>query len=68
MSKAIRSYSYYDQKKVIQRRLQGKTFGIGYWAAVDAIKYTNPIPQTENQTSTDDELSQIHPDNRGVQQ
>ena len=34
MSKAIRSYPKEEQHKVVQRRINGKTMGLGYLSAV----------------------------------
>jgi len=38
MSKRLRSMSNAEQRKAIARRLNEKKKGLGYWAAVDAIK------------------------------
>lgn len=35
MSKPIRSYPESERAKVVARRLQNKTGGCGYWAAID---------------------------------
>ena len=38
MSKAIRSYPKHEQEMVAERRIKAKTFGLGYWAAIDYRK------------------------------
>ena len=38
MSKSIRSYPQAEKRVVISRRLDRKSGGLGYWAAVDAQK------------------------------
>ena len=38
MAKALRSYSGFDLKTAIARRIKGNTMGLGYWSAVEAEK------------------------------
>jgi hypothetical protein len=38
MSKPLRIYHGHEKREVIRRRLEEKTGGLGYWAAVDADK------------------------------
>lgn len=39
MSKSIRSYPQAERRSVISRRIDHKSGGLGYWAAVDAQKH-----------------------------
>jgi hypothetical protein len=43
MSKAIRSYPQSERRVIIARRLQSKSSGLGYWAAVDAQKHQGEV-------------------------
>jgi hypothetical protein len=43
MSKSIRSYPQSEKRGIISRRLQSKTSGLGYWAAVDAQKHQGEV-------------------------
>lgn len=43
MAKAIRSYPQSERKSVIARRMERKTGGLGYWAAVDAQKHQGQV-------------------------
>ena len=36
MSKALKSYPERDRYVIIERRIQSKTMGLGYWAAMDS--------------------------------
>lgn len=46
MTKALRNMTKQEQEKAIARRLQSKTGGLGYWAAVDARKkQAQPVKQ-----------------------
>jgi hypothetical protein len=47
MSKSIRSYPQSERRVVIARRLQSKTSGLGYWAAVDAQKRQGEVKKVE---------------------
>lgn len=38
MTKALRKFSKWDRPDVVARRLQGKTMGLGYWAAHDFMQ------------------------------
>jgi hypothetical protein len=43
MSKAIRSYPQPERRGVISRRLERKSGGLGYWAALDAQKHQGEV-------------------------
>jgi hypothetical protein len=43
MSKSIRSYPQSERRSVITRRIERKTSGLGYWAAVDAQKHQGQV-------------------------
>jgi len=45
MTKAIRSYPKSEQIEVANKRVNNKTMGLGYWAAVDYFNKLNKIPQ-----------------------
>jgi hypothetical protein len=45
MSKAIRSYPYGERITVANIRINNKTMGLGYWAAVDYFNKLNKMPQ-----------------------
>jgi hypothetical protein len=47
MSKAIRSYPQSERRSVVSRRLEHKTGGLGYWAAVDAQKHQGQVKKVE---------------------
>ena len=42
MSKSLRSMSEIERRAAIARRLASNTKGLGYWAAIDAVKKTGP--------------------------
>ncbi len=49
MTRAIRSYSEYERREVIKRRLLAKTGGLGYLAALEAAKYNKvSVPQEDS--------------------
>jgi hypothetical protein len=43
MSKSIRSYPQTERRVVISRRIDRKSGGLGYWAAVDAQKHQGEV-------------------------
>jgi hypothetical protein len=47
MSKSIRSYPQSERRSVIARRIERKTSGLGYWAAVDAQKHQGQVKKVE---------------------
>ncbi len=47
MSKSIRSYPQSERRSVISRRLERKSGGLGYWAAVDAQKQQGQVKMVE---------------------
>jgi len=47
MSKAIRSYPQSERRNVITRRLERKSGGLGYWAALDAQKLQGQVKKVE---------------------
>lgn len=53
MSKPIRSYPKDEQKKVVERRIQGKTGGLGYLSALAYFEWK------KNQEKKEKELKEI---------
>jgi len=47
MSKSIRSYPQSERRSVVSRRLDRKSGGLGYWAAVDAQKHQGQVKKVE---------------------
>jgi len=47
MSKSIRSYPQSERRSVVTRRIDHKTGGLGYWAAVDAQKHQGQVKKVE---------------------
>jgi hypothetical protein len=47
MAKSIRSYPQPERRSVISRRLERKSGGLGYWAAVDAQKHQGQVKKVE---------------------
>jgi len=47
MSKAISSYPQSERRAVVSRRLDRKSGGLGYWAAVDAQKHQGQVKKVE---------------------
>jgi len=48
MSKGLRNMTEKERKEAIKRRINSRTGGIGYWAAVDAIKEKEKEKEKEN--------------------
>jgi hypothetical protein len=47
MTKSIASYPQSEKRVVISRRLERKTGGLGYWAALDAQKRQGQVKKVE---------------------
>lgn len=47
MTKSIRSYPQSERRGVTSRRLERKSGGLGYWAAVDAHKRQGEVIKVE---------------------
>jgi hypothetical protein len=52
MSKAISSYPQSERRAVVSRRLDRKSGGLGYWAAMDAQKHQGQVKKVEVAEST----------------
>lgn len=47
MSKSIRSYPQSERRAIVSRRIDRKSGGLGYWAAVDAQKHQGEVKKAE---------------------
>lgn len=47
MTKSIRSYPASERRTVIARRVDRKSSGLGYWAAVDAQRHQGEAKKKE---------------------
>lgn len=55
MAKSIRSYPASERRAVIARRIDRKSGGLGYWAAIDAQKHQGGAKKKEVVQSTSNE-------------